>query len=142
MRFSAHTGSNLKRARGQGHPGIHQGDIRTILNRPPEFQQVIVAAYRGALPQNKPILESLVIPPRSNCFTPASQNEKSFTKANRAEMTDGLGNNSSISSEHVVAGAQVSRRLRQPVKIDQFTPRVALSEASAHDASLSSMRDC
>jgi hypothetical protein len=37
-----------------------KSDIRTILSRPPEFQQLIVAAYRGALPQNQPIFESLV----------------------------------------------------------------------------------
>jgi len=32
----------------------------------------------------------------------------------------------------VVAGAQVSRRLRQPIKLDQFAPAVASGEASAH----------
>jgi hypothetical protein len=37
-----------------------KSDIRTILNGPTEFQQVIVAAYRGALPKNQPIFESLV----------------------------------------------------------------------------------
>jgi len=37
-----------------------KSDIRTILSRPPEFQQAIVAAYRSALPQNQPIFESLV----------------------------------------------------------------------------------
>lgn len=37
-----------------------KSDIRTILNGPTEFQQVIVAAYRGALPQNQIIFESLV----------------------------------------------------------------------------------
>ena len=40
----------------------------------------------------------------------------------------------------VVAGAQVSRRLRQPVKFDQLAPRVRLSEASTHGASLSNGR--
>ena len=38
---------------------------------------------------------------------------------------------------NVVPGPQVSRRLGQPVKLDQFAPRVALGEASAHGANLS-----
>jgi hypothetical protein len=37
-----------------------KSDIREILNRPAEIQQGIIAAYRGALPQNQPIFESLV----------------------------------------------------------------------------------
>ena len=36
----------------------------------------------------------------------------------------------------IVAGLQVSRRLGELIKLDQFAPRVALGEASAHDASL------
>jgi hypothetical protein len=38
-----------------------KSDIRELLKRPPEFQQAIIAAYRSALPQNKPIFESLVV---------------------------------------------------------------------------------
>ena len=37
----------------------------------------------------------------------------------------------------IVAGAQVSRRLRELVKLDQFAPRVALGEATAHGVTLS-----
>ncbi|MGH6812208.1 MAG: hypothetical protein ACREDM_07635 [Methylocella sp.] len=37
-----------------------ESDIRGILERGPEFQQVIMAAYRKAWPQNQPIFESLV----------------------------------------------------------------------------------
>jgi hypothetical protein len=37
----------------------------------------------------------------------------------------------------IIAGAQVSRRLGKPIKLDQFAPCVALGEASAHDVSLS-----
>ncbi|HUZ90873.1 MAG TPA: hypothetical protein VMU78_03080, partial [Methylocella sp.] len=37
-----------------------KSDIREILNHSPEFQQGLIAAYRGALPQNQPIFESLV----------------------------------------------------------------------------------
>lgn len=37
-----------------------KSDIREILQRRPEFQQAIIAAYRSALPQNQPIFESLV----------------------------------------------------------------------------------
>jgi hypothetical protein len=37
-----------------------KSDIRGILDRGPEFQQTIVAAYRNAWPQNQPIFESLV----------------------------------------------------------------------------------
>ncbi len=32
----------------------------------------------------------------------------------------------------VVVGPQIERRLRQPVKLDQFAPCVVLGEASAH----------
>jgi len=39
----------------------------------------------------------------------------------------------------VVAGAQVARRLRLSVKLDQLAPRIALSEAFAHGVSLSLM---
>jgi hypothetical protein len=35
----------------------------------------------------------------------------------------------------IVAGAQVSRGLGEPIKLDQFAPSVALGEASAHGAS-------
>ena len=37
-----------------------KSDIREILDLGPEFDQIIIAAYRGALPQNQPIFESLV----------------------------------------------------------------------------------
>ncbi|MDQ6702346.1 MAG: hypothetical protein M3Z96_04160 [Pseudomonadota bacterium] len=37
-----------------------KSDIRGILDRGPEFQQAIMAAYRNAWPQNQPIFESLV----------------------------------------------------------------------------------
>jgi hypothetical protein len=36
------------------------GDLREMLNRRPEFQQAIIAAYRSAPLQNQPIFESLV----------------------------------------------------------------------------------
>ena len=42
----------------------------------------------------------------------------------------------------VVAGAQVTRRLGQPVKLDQFAPSVRLGEASAHGANLSIRVNC
>ena len=70
-----------------------KSDIRMILSRPPEFQQVIVAAYRDAWPQINlfsNLLSPRSIPPWPNCFTPAGQNEKSPTRADHAEMTDGL----------------------------------------------------
>lgn len=37
-----------------------KNDLRGMLNRRPEFQQAILAAYRNAWPQNQPILEALV----------------------------------------------------------------------------------
>jgi hypothetical protein len=37
-----------------------KSDIRAILDRGPEFHQEVVAAYRNAWPQNRPIFESLV----------------------------------------------------------------------------------
>ncbi|MGH6794674.1 MAG: hypothetical protein ACREDH_05635, partial [Methylocella sp.] len=37
-----------------------KGDIRGVLDRGPEYRQAIIAAYRNAWPQNKPIFESLV----------------------------------------------------------------------------------
>ncbi|MGC2224540.1 MAG: hypothetical protein WA624_20400 [Methylocella sp.] len=37
-----------------------KSDIRAILERGPEYRQVIMAAYRNAWPQNQPIFESLV----------------------------------------------------------------------------------
>jgi len=37
-----------------------KSDIRGILERGPEYRQVIMAAYRNAWPQNQPIFESLV----------------------------------------------------------------------------------
>ena len=37
-----------------------KNDLREIMRRPPEFQQTIIAAYRNALPQNRPIFEQLV----------------------------------------------------------------------------------
>ncbi|MGH6836713.1 MAG: hypothetical protein ACREC9_14510 [Methylocella sp.] len=49
---------NFKCARGQGPPGVHQEP--GIVDRGPEFQQAIVAAYRDARPRNRPIFESLV----------------------------------------------------------------------------------
>jgi hypothetical protein len=36
-----------------------------------------------------------------------------------------------------LAGPQIERRLGELIKLDQFAPRVALGEASAHDVSLS-----
>ncbi|HUB64979.1 MAG TPA: hypothetical protein VL996_11150 [Methylocella sp.] len=37
-----------------------KSDLREMLNRRPDFQQAILAAYRTAWPQNQPIFESLV----------------------------------------------------------------------------------
>jgi hypothetical protein len=37
-----------------------KSDIRGILDRGPEFQQAVIAAYRNAWPQNQPIFESLM----------------------------------------------------------------------------------
>lgn len=36
------------------------GDLRELLSRGPGFQQAVIAAYRGALPQNQPVFEALV----------------------------------------------------------------------------------
>jgi hypothetical protein len=37
-----------------------KSDIRGILERGPEYRQAIMAAYRNAWPQNRPIFESLM----------------------------------------------------------------------------------
>lgn len=44
-----------------------KSDIRGLLDRGPDYQQDIIAAYRSALPQNQPIFEALVaeIDPRA-----------------------------------------------------------------------------
>jgi hypothetical protein len=42
----------------------------------------------------------------------------------------------------ITVGAQVARRLGQPIKLDLFRPCVALGEASAHGATLSRKSPC